>query len=227
MKEEQFLYLWKAPFYSVVIFCPESWALTLLPFKWPGNLPLLLSEDFVTVWRKEFPSFALWSWHAHFTLHLELFLSYLSTSIILRAKFSFSCYFFSGTTAATNLSPLSLSLIVYGVCKEHLGSEVLQKRMRKTKLDNRNNSRDTHPAVEQNEYQWKSYIKCMFLGIFRNKNGVDSMSTLLESETGDFWHLPMKHCRHSPRCFFCVNSAIGNLSLACILAFIFSALRWF
>lgn len=85
----------------------------------------------------------------HFTLHLEPFLSYSST-IILGAKLSFSCYLFSETRAATNLSPLSLSLIVYGVGKEHLGSEVLQKKRRKIKLDNGNNSRETHPAVEQN-----------------------------------------------------------------------------
>lgn len=131
------------------------------------------------VWRKKIPSFPLWSWHAHFTLHLDPFLSYLSTSVILRAKFSFSWYLFSETRATTNLSPLSLSLIVHGVDKKHLGSKVLQKRMRKIKLDNRNNSRETHSAMEQNEYQWKFYIKYMFLGIFRNKNGTDSIWTLL------------------------------------------------
>lgn len=113
--------------------------------------------------------------HVHFTLHLELFLSHLPTSFILRAKFSFSCCFFSETT---NLSPLSLSLIVYGVGKEHLESEVLPKSMRKIKLDNKN-SRETCPAVEQNEYQWEFYVKYIFLGMFRNKNGIDSTFILL------------------------------------------------
>lgn len=71
-----------------------------------------------------------------------------------------------------------LSLIVYGVGKEHLESEVLLKRMRKIKLDNKN-SRETCTAVEQNKYQWKFYIKYMFLRMFRNKNGIDSTFILL------------------------------------------------
>lgn len=132
----------------------------------------MLTEVFVTECLKEkYSQFSFVVWHVHFTLHLELFLSYLPTSFILRAKFSFSCCSFSETT---NLSPL----IVYGVGKERLESVVLLKRMRKIKLDNKD-SRETCPAVEKNEYPWKFCIKYMFLRMFRVRNGIDSTLVLL------------------------------------------------
>lgn len=168
-----------------MIFFPEHWALRLLPFKQTGNLPLVLIEVCVTGCLKEKNSqFSFVVWHVHFTLHLELFLSYLPTSFILRAKFSLSRCFFLETT---NLSLLSLSLIVYGVGKEHLESEVVLKRIRNIKLDNKKRHRKIKLdclAVEQNE--WKFYAKYMFLGMFRNKNGIDSTLNLLSRILGDF-----------------------------------------
>lgn len=84
----QFLYLWKATFYNAVIFCPGHWALTLLLFKWTGNLPLVLTEVFVTeCLKKNIPSFpsksvmyiSLFTWNCSCLIYLLLSFSELNS----------------------------------------------------------------------------------------------------------------------------------------------------
>lgn len=179
VREEQFLYLWKVHFYTDVIFCPESWALTLLLFKWTGYLPLLMTEAFVSeCLEKKISQFSFVVLACTFHSLLGTVALLFVCSIILRVKFSFCCYFFlrlEQLLFCLHLVCLSLFMELVKCCR----SEMLQERMKKIKMDKRSNSRETYPAVEQSDYPWKFCTKCEFLGTFRNKNGIEITWTLL------------------------------------------------
>lgn len=88
VREGQFLYLWKATFYTAGTFCPGHWALTLLLFKRTENLPLVLTEVFGTeCLKKNIPSFpsksvmyiSLFTWNCSFLIYLLLSFSELNS----------------------------------------------------------------------------------------------------------------------------------------------------